>query len=100
MKLIDIEQNKIYTDGSLLFGKVSDTIRQATDLKNLENLKAGGYCWGVVSSINKLKSEVFEYIPVDCICNDKTITLSKEDMKITITKKQFEEIYDKCVAPF
>lgn len=100
MKLIDIEENKIYTDGSLLFLKVSDTIRQAIDLKDLENLKAGVYCWGVVSSINKLKSEVFEYIPVDCICNDKTITLSKEDMKITMTKKQFEEIYDKCIAPF
>lgn len=100
MKLIDIEENKIYTDGKLLFERVEDVIHQAGNLEDLENLKEGIYYWGVVSSINKLNSEVFEYMPIDCICNDKTITLSKEDIEITMTKKQFQEIYDKCIAPF
>lgn len=100
MKLIDIEENKIYTDGKLLFERVGDFICKAKNLEDLKAIKAGTYHWGIVASINKLNSEVFEYMPIDYICNDKTITLSKEDIQITMTKKQFEEIYDKCIAPF
>ena len=100
MKLIDIEENKVYTDGKWVFERIEAVIRKAGTLEDLKKIKEGIYYWGVVSSINKLNSDVFEYMPIDCICNDKTITLSKEDIQITMTKKQFEEIYDKCIAPF
>ncbi|WP_436514042.1 hypothetical protein [Clostridium thermobutyricum] len=97
MKLIDIEENKIYTNGEMLFERVEDCIHEA---KDLETLKHEDYYWTAVSSIKKLNSEVWKYDEIKSVCIDNHIYLYQKDMKINMTKKQFEEIYDKCIAPF
>ncbi len=97
MKLIYIEENKVYTDGKKVFERVGDYIHEA---KDLERLNKEDYYWKVVSSIKKLNSEVWEYEAIKCVCIDNNLYLFQKDMKIAMTKGQFEEIYDKHVAPF
>ena len=70
------------------------------EAKDLERLNKEDYYWKVVSSIKKLNSEVWEYEAIKCVCIDNNLYLFQKDMKIAMTKGQFEEIYDKHVAPF